>query len=570
MPGPSASSITVAETLELLEGRFATVAQGVADDRYALWLGSGISRERLPDVGEIIRRLLTFLHARGANEEADGPHRRALKEAMDLASLSPIESARIDLSEAPEKWPNLEEVVRKLWDHYSELFDIRVEGEPADYLLWDGLDVRATYGEELEPDCEHLCIAILALEGVISTVTSTNWDGLLEGAAQTLNGSVGEMLRVVVLPQDLRKPVQALTLLKFHGCAVLAALDPDTYRGALVASRSQITHWSNATENEAIRADMVQLATSKPTLMIGLSAQDENIQQLFSAAKASMQWPWPTEPPAHIFASDDLGSHHRNILRVVYHSDYDANVSAIEDGALIRAYAKPLLAALVLYVLAEKLRAYLRKVDAPQLSQLDYDKLAKGLTDLCRKVADAANQGCLKFIEHVVSAQRRALELFQTGAEPESSVPAYRPLGNLPCSRIPSDTALPTNGIRELAAALGILGCGEEEGHWSVSSGSVEGIEGVVKVSTAHSESAIFFAANGKAAVGLRNGIVGSDDDAIIINSTEPVPTSARSPGSRFGRTGASAIREVDMSALLETSPDLGSLKTNFRQAAAL
>ncbi len=568
-PSLTADSITIAETLELLEGDFAAMADGIADGRYALWLGSGISRQRLPDVGEIIRRVLTFLQAQGDGEETDGPHRKALGEALDIAKLSQTERDGLDLARAPGEWPSLEVVVAKLWGSYSKLFDIRVEGKEADYLLWDGLDVRTTYGAELAPDCEHLCIAILALEGALSDVTSTNWDGLIEGAAQKLSGSVEEMVRVIVLSEDLREAKVALDLLKFHGCAVLAARDPGTYRAALVASRSQITDWTNEKENEPIRAVMVQLATSKPTLMVGLSAQDENIQQIFSKAKASMPWTWPADLPAHIFAADTLGQDHRNILKVVYDSDYDDNVTAIEEGALIRAYAKPLLVALALYVITEKLRVYLRQVHAPQLDSTNYDKLARGLGNLCRKVAEAAGDH-LEFIERVIAAQRRALELFQQGIEPEIVAHGYRPIGNLPRSRIPSDAALATNGIRELAAALAILGRGDEEGHWTVSTGSVDGVEGVMKVSTDHSDCAVFFAANGKAGVRLRTEISGSGKGVVIINSTESPQISIRSPGAKFGRTGGSAIREVDMTALLESAPDADSLETNFRQEAAL
>ena len=49
-PGPSPAPMTVAETLAVLETRFAGFAEGIADGRYVLWLGSGVSRDRLPDL----------------------------------------------------------------------------------------------------------------------------------------------------------------------------------------------------------------------------------------------------------------------------------------------------------------------------------------------------------------------------------------------------------------------------------------------------------------------------------------------------------------------------------------
>jgi hypothetical protein len=43
-----------------------------------------------------------------------------------------------------------------------------------------------------------------------------------------------------------------------------------------------------------------------------------------------------------------------------------------------------------------------------------------------------------------------------------------------------------------------------------------------------------------------------------------------RSPGGRYGRTGRTGLREVDMCELLETSSDLASIEEGFKQAAAL
>lgn len=44
--------------------------------------------------------------------------------------------------------------------------------------------------------------------------------------------------------------------------------------------------------------------------MIGLSAQDSDIKDLFSKAKNQMAWPWPSDPPAQMFADDALGHEH--------------------------------------------------------------------------------------------------------------------------------------------------------------------------------------------------------------------------------------------------------------------
>lgn len=50
-------------------------------------------------------------------------------------------------------------------NNYARLLDINVGGEPEDYLLWEAVDVRATFADPAKPpDVEHLCLAILVLE----------------------------------------------------------------------------------------------------------------------------------------------------------------------------------------------------------------------------------------------------------------------------------------------------------------------------------------------------------------------------------------------------------------------
>ena len=223
-----------------------------------------------------------------------------------------------DLDDPPPTWPVFEEVVNGLWNEYSKFLGIRVKDKDRDYLVWEALDVRSTYGSAVPPDCEHYGVALLALEGVVSEATTANWDGLVEAAIDDLGANSDQMVRVVVLPDELREAERPLTLLKFHGCAIRAIQDPDRYRAAIVATRHQITKWNDDPAVKPIHDRMVSLATTKPTLMIGLSAQDENIQRIFARAESEMAWVWRTDPPAHMFANDRLGEDHINILEVVY------------------------------------------------------------------------------------------------------------------------------------------------------------------------------------------------------------------------------------------------------------
>ena len=268
----------------------------------------------------------------------DCPHRTALAKAIALAELPDDAASEIDIDQPLSVWPPLAQLVRALEHRYSRLLDIRVADKPSDYLLWEGVDVRAEYGRCNAPDCEHVAFAMLVLEGVARDAPTPNWDGLIEFALDELAGAASAVAQIVVMKDEVPDLRRNLRLLKFDGCAVLARREPERYRCALVAQRSQITRWPHDPETAAVRNELVSIATTKPTLMIGLSAQDANIQDIFAEAESAMTWPWPSDVPAHVFSGETLGDDHANILRVVYGAAYDANEAAIEGGAAIRAY----------------------------------------------------------------------------------------------------------------------------------------------------------------------------------------------------------------------------------------
>ena len=61
------------------------LAVGVAKGEYALWLGSGISRERVPGLRIVVRRVLDHLSDGARAEAGDGPFTVALTKAVGLA-----------------------------------------------------------------------------------------------------------------------------------------------------------------------------------------------------------------------------------------------------------------------------------------------------------------------------------------------------------------------------------------------------------------------------------------------------------------------------------------------------
>lgn len=572
-PGPAAGEITVAQTLALLEGPFASLARGLADDRYALWIGSGISRGRLPGLDEVIRGVLTRLHEEIDADDAACPFREALESAVELADLRPEDREKIDFDVAPLDWADLDFIVQRLIGSYADFLAIEVNGHRPDYLVWDLLDVRAVYGAPVEPDCEHLCLGILVLKGVVDELISANWDGLIEAAIVELAGTLDGILKVVVLPDDLRQADADAVLLKVHGCAVLAAREPDIYRKAIVARRAQITDWLNDSDLSVIHTKMRQIASTYRALVIGLSVQDENLQQLFSKASDDLRWSWPSDPPAHVFAGESLEADQLNVLRVVYGEDtFGAAADVIKAQSLLRAFGKSLLTALVLFVLRAKLLAFVSSAEIPNLDQGERDLLSTGLDHLAERLATAAGADQLAFIRELVLVQSHALALFRNGAAGPGDG-RYAQLSPTRTGKIASDPDIATTGLREMAAALALLGKGEADGVWSVSTGQIAGgTTGAFKVLKGDEEAAVFFTANAAVAVQLHKA--GAADleaqETIIINSMGAVPATVRSPRASYGRTGEMSARQVQIRELLGSTSDLGSLEESFRQEAAL
>src|SRR3546814_10024416 len=90
------------------------------------------------------------------------------------------------------------------------------------------------------------------------------------------------VLRVVFAHNEIRWNRLRANLYKFHGCARASQLNAARFRGLMVARQNQINGWS--ARNPVMAPFLTGLITRRPTLMLGLSAQDSNIQNLFAEA----------------------------------------------------------------------------------------------------------------------------------------------------------------------------------------------------------------------------------------------------------------------------------------------
>ena len=174
---------TVPAVLERFDTTFSQFAAAFEDGQYVLWLGSGISRDRVPNVYALLERVVESLRVSINPEVKSCPYRSAFDQVLAHASLTADERATVDTAVPFADWSLRERITGVLANQYSKVLDVRVEGKAKDYLVWEVLDVPQTYGSaDIEPDVEHYCIALLMLEGLVDSAVTANWDGLVERA----------------------------------------------------------------------------------------------------------------------------------------------------------------------------------------------------------------------------------------------------------------------------------------------------------------------------------------------------------------------------------------------------
>src|SRR5262249_3838289 len=103
-PDPRSGSMTampratVTEVVECLDDEFHDFAEGFCRGDYLLWLGSGLSRDVVPNVSAIIERMLEFLREHVADPGVSCRFSRALDEVLDVAVVPAATRTSLDYS----------------------------------------------------------------------------------------------------------------------------------------------------------------------------------------------------------------------------------------------------------------------------------------------------------------------------------------------------------------------------------------------------------------------------------------------------------------------------------------
>ena len=561
------------DVLASFDGRLASFASAVARRaEYVFWLGSGLSASVVPGVNELLIRLLSFLQEHLDPSDEDCRFRNALDKIIEISELPQEIRSSIDLTTDVESWLAADDIVQRLASKYSKVLDVPVDDEKSDFLVWEGINVAQTYGSsDLEPAAEHLCIAILLLEGAVRSVASANWDSLIENAVERLTGNTGGYLRVMLRQEDFMEPEARCDFVKFHGCAVKAAEDPAAYRSMLIARQSQISDWATNPQYAVTRTRLEDWAATKKILMVGLSAQDSNIHTILNQARQNRNQDWPVDPPAAVFALESLGADQRDVLNSVYGESHRPNHQKVEEAALLGAYAQPLLLGLVLFTLADKLCTLIGEL-YQDWDEATLTTLEDGVRSLRDSVACTIDNDATAFVDSLIATTGMALSMFRYGSPPCAGSRRYQPLTAQPIAKAVLDPNIDIDELGFLAVAVSLLGMGAAQGLWRLTAGDAHQPDnGVCTVESAH-ESRVFFVRDSGVLSRLeKNGHVNMTDPSVVVVHAKEIPEQqVRSPRVRYGRTGRYPAREVAIETVAGASTDANGLLTSFRQSADL
>ena len=574
----TANEITVREVLAKFEAEFARVADAVENGEFALWVGSGISRQA-PNLGYLIERAFDYIRERAIDPAKAAAYMPALEEALGLAEVVPAR-VQAQYRQPLAVWPEHDAIIDRLWTKYSRVLDIRIAGTDADFILWDAIDIRRVFEHPAPPAAEHLCIAILILEGAVQAIASANWDGFIEAAVVRLSNGVPGVMQVVVDPDQLRGPAGRARLLKFHGCIVHATREPWVFRRFLTGSYTQIMDWPEKAEFAAMRNAVVGLATAQKTLVLGLSIQDNNLQLLFARAKAVHAWPWPCAPaaPAHIFCEDKIQQGQRDVLRLSYGDAYNANPAAVHEATLLRAWGEKALIALVLRLLADKLTRLMELAltalgKAPIAGALEplLKALRNDISDLAVPAPGAQNRTA--FVNRAIALWSRMVSLFRVGALP-ANPDAYETLSISTPNLIAADQNAQAMGLGHLGVALSLLQYGRAAGLWELRHPASNDLTSGAMTARASRpdgmDRPLFVVKSATEAIALKSNGAFANDNAIVVHADNAWlrmaggGASARRVRTAPGRTGRVGETHVSLGDLLARCGDAVTLQQVF------
>jgi hypothetical protein len=569
--------VTLTGALDLLRTQWATETERLIADEYSFWLGSGISRERYPDLAALMLRLLRTLQSAADHFNPNCPYTRALRTIVSLTTVADT----IDLNTPLDDWPDLtrETAISQLINRYSDVLDVelRVAG-PAQELFWDVLKLQELYGDRsVQPDAEHKFLALLALEGVVSELVSANWDPLIELAAQASNPRANSRISVVVRSEDIAGSTSTGTrLVKVHGCAAKALEDPGGFREFLVITRTHISRWDKSELRLPFRELVGTILREKYAVFIGLSGQDQDLQEACLSASLG-RTPFPLEPSRILFASPRIDSPQHAILKAIYGPQYSEHPDEIDTRSALPLYAKPLLGSLYLLALEKKINALIREAptDFGSLERFLVEQLTNRIETFLRQRYDAITDNKLRWRQlatEVGSSISRFLRMYRYQDAP-SAPDVYEPLSPDNPSKMIGGRVNLERGLIWMLLALALFVEGETRHLWAFDLGTAGGENGHFKLEIGSRKVKVFLASNSVTGLSklLRQGFVDPDSrDCLVVYPSEmqPIKASRHTPARTFGRRVVDGL-EFWVRDIIEDGQTLDELMKEFEKKVA-
>lgn len=515
-----AADATLSEAIGHLDTTWVAVRDSVLNDRHLLWIGSGISRDRFPALPALLEQLFATLHAAQDPANPDCPYFKTAEEIVrDFSNVSVL-----DLRQPPAAWPTppKKALFDELSRRYAEVLGKRVNtiGGPLD-IPFDILHLDETYSAAaIVPDVEHRFLALLVAEGAVTQIVTTNWDPLTERAHRALN--VGPTLWVIACTAELDGAGGTTIVFKVHGCAERTRAEPEKYKRHMVATHYQITRWSIEPFFEPFVDRLRTLLRERPSLFVGISGQDFNLQSQYVAV--SCIGPAVPFPPSRVTFSGTVGVPQRQILEAVYGENYGPNSQAIDTAAELPLYGKPLLGALYVLLVLEKLRVILETSEAQFASDeqraLARTELATLRTSLCSRFNALGNDERWRALSQEVPAFiARLLELYRNQRLPPSGE-SYAQIHPLSPAMMALDQNLTGTSLHWLCLALAAFSA-LAVAPWQLRIPTeADGSDGQLRINGPSGETSLFFASQdvgAKALLQRANAIVPGSGRRVLL-----------------------------------------------------
>jgi hypothetical protein len=569
-----AANATLTEALAHLDTTWVGVRDSVLNDRHLIWIGSGISRDRFPALPALLERLFENLHTAQDPANPDCPYFKAAEEIV--RDFSHIDLTGLNFRQSPAAWPPAlkNDLFTQLTGRYAEVLgrNVNTIGIVQD-IPFSILRLDETYSDPaVTPDAEHRFLALLIAEGAASQVVTTNWDPLIERAHHSLG--IGSGLSVIACTDELDGVVGNSIVFKVHGCAALSRIEPTRYKSFMVATHNQITRWSHEERFRPFFERLRTLLRSRPSLFVGISGQDFNLQS--QCVSASCTGPAFGFPPPRATFSGAIGVPQRHILEAFHGENYAQHADAINTAAALPLYGKPLFGALYVALLFEKIRVILDAGERDFASD-EHRLLARtGLATLqgllcARFDALSWDERWRELANELPAFLSRLFEVYRNQRLP-ANAESYAQLHPLNPTEMSADPNLKSLDLHWFCLALASLSAGAV-GTWRLRlSAEADGSDGQLRIVCPSWETSLFFSRPGASAIQklelARAIVAGSGRKVLVVYpaGSEPNPL-RRNPGRLLpGGHPMVGPREVWFEDCARESASTAELVTSLKQ----